>query len=114
MPYSVPRFNYLATYWVKHKPSLLGLLVNDLNDEQREQLNSNKGIAVLTVIKDSPAYRADFFICVILIKIGDIDLYDVKSFQSALQKYEGQKVNIIFMRDGKEIEKEIQLNSKPE
>jgi S1-C subfamily serine protease len=95
-----------------YKPAIFGLSVRELNNEQRKELNSNIGVIVSSVVKGSPAYLADFLKGDIIKKIGDIDLYDAKSYDSSLQKYEGQKVNVIYVRDGKEMEKEIQFNYK--
>ncbi|MCL2760764.1 MAG: PDZ domain-containing protein [Desulfuromonadales bacterium] len=111
-PYTYNTYDFYASYWAKLKPPILGLQVIDLNDEQRKELNSNKGVAVLAVIKGSPAFMADLLKGDIIRKIGDINLYDAQTFQYAEQKYNGQKVNIIYMRDGMEAEKEIQFNKR--
>jgi S1-C subfamily serine protease len=71
-------------------------------------------LSVIAVIKGSPAFRSDFFKGDILRKIGDTDMYEVKDFQAALQKYEGQNVNVQFVRDSKEQEKDVKFNHKPE
>ncbi|MCL2760762.1 MAG: PDZ domain-containing protein [Desulfuromonadales bacterium] len=110
--HSTALYDFYASYWAKLKPLILGVQVNDLSNEQQKELNSNKGVAVIAVMKDSPAFRADLLKGDIIRKIGDINLYDVQTFQYAEQKYKGQKVNVIFMRDGMETEKEIEFNKR--
>jgi hypothetical protein len=112
IPYSVDRYDYFATYWIKIKPPVFGIHPRDLPPEIKQQIGSNKGVLVYAVIKNSPAFRADILKGDILRKIGDLELYDPKSFQEAVGKYAGQKVIVQILRDGKEIQKEIQLDQK--
>ena len=114
IPYNVRRYEYFASYWARNKPAIFGVRIKDLTDEQRKESNGNKGLAVMTVIKGSPAFRSDLFKGDILKKIGETDMYEAKDFQAALQKYQGQNVKVQFVRDGKEQEKEVQFNHKPE
>lgn len=112
VPYSVDRHDYLATYWIKKKPPILGVVARDLTPEIRQSIGSNKGVFVNAVIRNSPAFRADILKGDILRKIGDVDLYDSKSYQEALGKFAGQKIIIEILRNGKELQKEIQLDQK--
>ena len=111
IPYSVRRYDYSATYWIKMKEPRIGTYVVDLDADKRAEIQSNKGMLIEAVIKNSPAYRSDIFRGDILRKIGDVDIYDGKSFQEALEKYAGQTVSVIIYRDGEIIEKQIQLNN---
>lgn len=114
VPYNVRRYEYFASYWVKSKTPIFGVRVTDPTDEQRKESGGNKGLAVIVVIKGSPAFRSDFFKGDMLKKIGDIDMYDVKDFNAALDKYQGQNVKVQLVRDGKELVKDVQFNQKPE
>ena len=55
LPYSVDRYDYAATFWAKSKLLPLGVHVNDLTDDLRKQLGSNRGVVVNVVVKGSPA-----------------------------------------------------------
>lgn len=112
IPYSVNQYDYFASYWIKRKPPVFGVYIRDLTPELRKSIGSNKGVLVNAVIKNSPAFRADIFKGDILRKIGDVDLYDTKTFQEALEKFAGQKIVVDIMRDGNEIQKEIQLDQR--
>lgn len=112
IPYNVDRHDYLATYWIKLKPPILGVFTLDLTPEIRKSISSNKGALVNAVIKNSPAFRADIFKGDILRKINETEIYDAKSFQNMIGNFAGQRVVVEILRDGKEIQKEIQLDQK--
>jgi len=111
-PYSVDRYDYLAVYWIKGKPPVFGVHVKDLTPEIRQSIGSNRGLLVNVVIKNSPAFRADIFKGDILRKINDVDLYDAHNFSAIVAKFAGQKVIVTILRDGKELQKEIQLDQR--
>ena len=112
IPYNVDRHDYLATYWIKKKLPILGVVTQDLTPEIRQSIGSNKGVLVNAVIKNSPAFRADILKGDILRKINDVELYDRKSYQETIVNFAGQKVIVEILREGKEIKKEIQLDQK--
>lgn len=110
IPFSVNRYDYLATYWAKLKPLLLGVRVRDLTPETRNEIQSNKGVRVAIVVKDSPAFRSDILKGDVLRRIGETEIYDAKSFGNTVQKYEGQNVFITIYRNGKLLKKQVQIN----
>lgn len=64
------------------------------------------------VVKNSPAFRADILKGDILRKIGDVELYGSASFREIVAKFAGQKIIVEILRDGKEFQKEIQLDQR--
>jgi len=110
VPYSVNRYDYLATYWVKNEPTILGVHIRGMRAEERKAVGGNKGVSIIAVVKNSPAYRADFFKGDILQKIAGADLYEVSDLLATVEKYQGQKVVIEYNRDGEEFKKTVQLN----
>jgi len=112
IPYSVRRNDYLATYWVKAPTPVLGVYVREPTADERKQIGSNTGLIVVAVIKNTPAFSADLFKGDVLKRIGDTQPTDLDAFSAALLRYAGQKVNVVLLRDGKEITKVIQLNNK--
>jgi hypothetical protein len=111
IPYSVDRYDYLATYWVKTDTSKLSLGVRwgDLTDEQKQAIGSNKGVDIIAVIKGTPAYYEDIIRGDVLKKINGDEIYDIKDASEKIGKYKGQKVEITLIRKGKEIIKTVQL-----
>jgi hypothetical protein len=109
MPYSVNRYDYLATYWVKLKDPVFGAHVTDIGDEARKKFGSNKGVMVQAVVKHSPAYMADILKGDIIRAIGEVDMYGQSTFQEAIEKYRGKEVNIIILRDEQELSKSVKM-----
>lgn len=114
VPYHVDRYNYVARYWVKVKQVILGAVTLDLSPEVRQKIGSNKGVIVYAVNKNSPAFVADILKDDILKKIGEKEILDAKSFQDILEQYSGKRVEVLLLREGKEIRKAIRLNSGTE
>ncbi len=114
VPYSINRYEYLATYWIKAKTPVLGIRCNDLPTEIRQKIGSNKGLLVIAVVKESPAFYADILKGDVIKKVGEIETYDKNTLPNVIEKYAGQKVQIELIRDGKEIHKDVQLNQNPE
>jgi len=113
IPYSVNRYDYFASYWVKGTPPISGFLWDDLTDDLKKQIGSNKGVIVIGVRKDSPAFNADFFKGDIIKKVDNTEVVDKNMFKDLLDQVSGKKVTIVFLRDGKELTKTIQMNPKP-
>lgn len=110
MPYSQRRYNYVASYWIKFKPAILGAHLTCLTPEERKKIGSNKGLAIRAVLNGSPAFKADLFKGDIVKKVKDIEIMEPKDLRKAVKKYAGDKVVFHIIRDGKKIKKEVMLN----
>ena len=113
VPFSINRYDVLATYWVRLAPQPFGVHARELDPETRQKIGSNKGLIVIAVIKGSPAFRADVLPGDVLRGIGDTELYDINSMQEAASSYAGQKVRVDLLRNGTQISKEIRLGQRP-
>ncbi len=113
VPYHVRRYDYLATYWIKFKPSRLGIHFDDLTPELRDKIESNKGIYVVAVVKNSPAFNADLLRNDIIRKFNDIDVNDVAHFSKLLSEYIESNIRLEIIRNGKFIIKNILLVDLP-
>ncbi len=111
MPYNVDRYDYGATYWVKAKPMRFGAKVEDLSQEQRKQIGSNKGVQVVVVGNGTPAFHADIFRGDIIRQIGEYSISDVHSFMDSVERSAGHTVIVDLLRDGREIKKEVPIRS---
>ncbi|WP_146740186.1 PDZ domain-containing protein [Hyphomonas sp. GM-8P] len=58
-PYSVRRYDQSALYFAPMKEPCLGVLPEELSDDEKIMLGTNKGLRVAAVRKGSPAYDAD-------------------------------------------------------
>ncbi len=110
IPYSQNRYDYGASYWIKLKKPILGIMSIDLTSQQREKIGTNKGAFVSVVIKDSPAFIADIFKGDILTRINDDDVLGPESLQTLIYKNVGRKVKVTLIREEKTIIKDVQMS----
>lgn len=110
MPYSVHRYDYFATFWVKAKPLSLGVHCGDLTDELRRKIESNKGVYITTVVKGSPAFDNDLLTGDIICKINNIEVSNATHFINLIAENKEQRIELEIFRNGKTIVKQIQLN----
>lgn len=110
VPYSISKYSYYASFWMKSKSHVLGALFKDLSDEDRQLASSNKGAEVFVVVKKSPAFEADILKGDIIKKIEDHEIIDARDAFDTVKQLKGQEVNIQILRDGKVLKKHVQLN----
>jgi len=111
IPYSIARYDQMATFWVRGKPPVLGVYVRDLTPEERAQLQRNRGVVVIAVIKKSPAFRADVLHNDVLLRIGSDDLEDVSGFMAIVPRYASKEVDLILLRSGETRTVRVRLNT---
>jgi membrane-associated protease RseP (regulator of RpoE activity) len=109
IPYSTPRSDYQATYWIKRKPPILGIIPRELTPELRQEIGSNKGLLIYAVVKGSPAFEADVLDGDVLKSIGGVSTNDYDTFEKALADNQGKEVEVILIRAGVELHKTIKL-----
>ncbi len=114
IPYSVDLYDYNATFWAKSKPHSLGVHANDLTDDMRREIGSNRGVVVKVVVTGSPAFRADIMSGDIITKINDEVISDAQGFDATIARYAGQKVVLHTYRGGLEREVPLRLNPAAE
>jgi len=110
LPYHIRRYDYLATYWLKAKSPRLGIHFNDLTPELRGKIESNKGIYVIVVVKNSPAFNADLLTGDIIKKFNDVEIIDKNHFTKLLSEYKESNVQLEIFREGKTLIKDIILS----
>ena len=79
IPMTVNRSDYGAVYFVKQRFHL-GAFVRDLNDAERQELQTNQGVVVLTIVDDTPAFRADILPGDVILTIDDVRVSNQESF----------------------------------
>jgi S1-C subfamily serine protease len=110
MPYSVARFDVAALFFVKTQ-SRLGVLPGPVDDDTRKRLQTNLGIKVLEVMEGSPAFLADVLPGDVVLSIADQPIQSPEHMIKLLDKYEGQPVTLKIDRDGKAMEKQLQIGT---
>lgn len=107
IPYAVRRYDYYASYWVKMENFTFGVYYEDLTDEHRKAIESNKGIYLTTIIKNSPAFNNDFLPDDIIRRVNGVEIIDKSHFQNLFHEIEGKNVEFEIIRNGKTIVKEM-------
>ena len=111
VPYSVERYDYFASYWIRMKPPVFGVHTRNLTPELRQKIGSNKGVYVLAVVRNSPAWSADVLKDDIITKISDVEIIDHTTFGRTVGMNIGKKVTVEILRNGQRIVKEITFNN---
>jgi hypothetical protein len=109
IPVTIDRFDYGAVFFVKPR-FILGVAPRDLNDSERQRLQSNKGVAVNIVVDDTPAFHSDILVGDIITGIDGIEVSNSKYLESLLEERSKNTVSLSIIRDGKQIKKSIQLD----
>ena len=88
----------------------LGIYFDNLTDELRRKIESNKGVYIKVVVKRSPAFNNDLLAGDIIRKINNTEVADTSHFSSFLEENKGQQIELEIFRNDKTVVKTIQLN----
>ncbi len=108
IPITVNRSDYGAAYFVKRKWSF-GALWRDLNDSERQELQSNKGVYVRVVVDNSPAYQADVLPGDIILAVDGHQVMNQQSIADLMHTRSGQSITLSLYRRGTRLEKSVRL-----
>lgn len=109
VPITTHRSDYGAVYFVKRRFGL-GADFRDLNDAERQMLQTNKGVTIRLIVDDSPAFDADLLIGDIITAIDGTSITNSERFAAILGEKRGQLITISIVRHGQHIEKKVQMN----
>jgi len=84
--------------------------MRDLKDSERQELQSNKGVAVRLVAEGTPAFDADILIDDVITAIDGVSVSSPKAFSDVLRDRRGKQVSLSIVRRGQRLEKAVQLN----
>ena len=110
IPVTVNRSDYLAVYLIKQR-FLLGLFFRDLNDRERQELQTNQGVVVQQVIDDSPAFKSDILTGDIISVLDGVLVANQAGLERIIDERKGKVVTIGLIRRGKRIDKTVNLNN---
>lgn len=109
VPFTVHRSDYGAGFFIKQRWGL-GVVGRDLNDAERQELQSNKGYVVRLVVDGTPAYMADILPGDIITAVNGEAVAGREHGSSLLRDRAGQKVKLSIYRRGQKLDKDVQLN----
>jgi len=109
IPMTVNRSDYGAVYFVKQRFNF-GAFARDLNDSERQKLQTNKGAVIVAIVDDTPAFMADVLPGDIISTIDGESVPNQAGYTRMMNDRRGQQIKIMLIRNGESIEKTIQLN----
>ncbi len=100
IPYSVTRYDTVATFWVHRDMNQvhLGVVAESLPEDVRARLQRNTGVIAIVVMRGTPAFNANMMTNDVILKIGGEDVIDPHGFDGQQIKFEGQTVDIELLR----------------
>ena len=109
IPITVHKSDYSAGYFVKQK-FLLGADFRDLNDAERNELQTNRGVAVRLVVDGSPAFNGDILSGDIVVSLDGIAISNINNLSTLISERRGNRILLGLFRNGRSINLPIQLN----
>ncbi|MBB6598235.1 PDZ domain-containing protein [Luteimonas sp. MC1825] len=110
IPMTVHRSDYGAVYFIKQRFNF-GAFVRDLNDAERQALETNQGVVVLTIVDDTPAFRADILPGDVIIAFDGARVPNQDGFGKMTEERKGKLVTVALVRNGQRLEKAVQVNN---
>lgn len=108
MPMTVNRNAYAAGYFVKFRYTF-GANFRDLTDGERQQLQTNRGAFVNTVVDNSPAYNSDILPGDVIVGINGQSPSGYAGLMDLLNVNRGRTVEVTIVRAGKTLSKHVSL-----
>jgi hypothetical protein len=108
IPMTIDRYDHGEVYFVKRKYSF-GANWRDLNNQEREQIQSNSVVLITVVVNDTPAFRNDILVGDIVTRFNGQSIYGGQAMSDGLKGKDGQEVVLTILRNGAVIEKHVIL-----
>ncbi|HET9836010.1 MAG TPA: PDZ domain-containing protein, partial [Rhodanobacteraceae bacterium] len=102
---------YGALYFVKQKFTL-GAFFRDLTDEERQELQTNRGVYVTLVVDGTPAFENDILPGDVLLDVNGQALAGQEMVSQVLSNLRGQRVTFTIKRGGQKIQKTLILGAQ--
>jgi C-terminal processing protease CtpA/Prc len=108
------KFEFYATFWAKLPVPILGLHVIKLSTKNSDtkEIQQEKGLKVIAVIKDSPAFKAGIQKGDVVLALNDANTDSPEEFSKSVFKQQGNKVKIKYARDDEEKVVVAELNRR--
>lgn len=110
VPRALTEYRYYATFWRESPPPRLGLVVEDTTDADKRRIQSNSGVKVFAVVKNSNAFKADLFAGDIIVSIDADKVGSVDGFYGLVDKYAGGDAYLTLIRGDRVLEKMVRID----
>lgn len=108
MPMTVERSAYAAGYFIKRRYPF-GADLRDLTDSERQQLQTNRGAYVVTVIDNTPAYSSDILPGDVIVGINGQSPSGYAGVVELINANRGRTVDVSIVRAGKQLSKHVSI-----
>lgn len=109
IPITVNRVDFGAVYFVKQKFGL-GVFFDDLNDLERQELQTNRGAIALLIVDGTPAFSADLLVGDIFTSLDGIPIANSQELSELIRERRGKTITLSITRKGQNLKKSLQLN----
>jgi len=110
IPYTVQRYDFLATYWARVSKIRLGVVYLNLPTEMRQRLQRNTGVVADLIMKGSPAFISNILVGDVILKVNDDEVIDSNGFGGLLNRYAGKQVILTIIRGSEQKTISLRLN----
>ncbi len=111
VPITTHRSDYGAVYFIRQKFTL-GAFFRDLNDSERQQLQTNRGAVARLIVDGTPAFNADLLVGDVVTAVDGVAVTNTQGLLELLRARSGQTVLFTVVRRGQTIAKTLQLGSR--
>jgi hypothetical protein len=108
VPTTINRYEYDALYFVKRR-YILGANFRELTDGERQQMQTNRGVYVTSVVDGTPAYASDILPGDVIMGMNGQIANGTAGLQQLIKANRGQTVEISIVRAGKPLSKQVSL-----
>jgi hypothetical protein len=105
-------YDYEATFWAKSKPPVFGVFVRELDDAAKAAIQSNKGVIVKAVVKDSPAFDSDILRGDVLVGLGGEEIRHPDQFFDLVARNGGKTVTVSLFRSNQKKTVKVKLGTE--
>jgi membrane-associated protease RseP (regulator of RpoE activity) len=109
VPITVHRSDYGAVYFIKQRFSL-GAFFRDLDESERQRLQTNRGAVVRLVADSTPAFNADILVGDVFTAVDGEAVANTEALSKLLAERRGKSITISLVRGGAPLEKKVTLN----
>jgi membrane-associated protease RseP (regulator of RpoE activity) len=98
-------YSYFASFWAKLMPPRFGAHL-----KVPEEGDTEPGLTVMVVMEGSPAAQAGLQKEDVLLSIGDVEVNTIEALSTAVNRYAGQSVKVVYSRNRQWSEANVLLN----
>lgn len=109
VPITINKSDYGAVYFVKRRFGF-GVFSRDLNDSERQNLQTNKGVVIRLVVDGTPGFDADLLVGDVITTIDSVVVPSSQVLSDLLQERQGKSVTFAIIRRGQRMEKTVRLD----